>query len=102
MYLLTETSRAHSSGYENYFKKAFNTLEEATSYIHDIWYDRFCEEFWFPEEWDEDDMGAPFPKKELFAPEVIISKMKGRRIVLFDYYSQFCCLVPNELVLEKI
>ena len=103
MFLLTETSRAHSRGYENYFKKAFNSLEEAATYIHDVWYDQFCQEFSFPEDWDKEDMGgADFPKKETFAPEVIISKMKGRRLTLFDYYSDFCFLVPNELVLEKI
>jgi len=106
-YLVTEISRALSSGSESSGKKVFSTLEEAATYIHDIWYDEFCEGFYFPDEWDEEDMGVPFPKKEEFTFEAIknkidSSKFNKRRIELFSYYSNYHALIPNELVLEII
>ena len=47
-YLVTGISRALSSGSESYNKKIFATLEEAATYIHDVWYDEFCNDFEFP------------------------------------------------------
>jgi hypothetical protein len=106
-YLVTGISRAFSSGNESSYKKIFNTLEEATTYIHDVWYDEFCTDFDFPSEWDEEDMGAPFPKKEEFTFKAIKDKMENskynkRSINLFRYYSQHHALIPNELILEII
>ena len=102
MYHLREISRAHSSGYENSYIKSFPTLEEAATYVHDVWYDRFCEEYEFPSEWDEEDMGAPFPSKETFTVEAITNMAKNKgEVSLFAYYSNFCFLVPNELILTK-
>jgi hypothetical protein len=101
MYHLTSTSRTLSSGFESTFKKSFATLEEAATYIHDVWYDDFCEDFEFPLEWDEEDRGCAFPKKEEFTPEAIKSRIgKKRKLVLIEGYSQYAALVPNEVVLE--
>ena len=106
-YLVTGIYRALSSGNESYNKKIFATLEEAATYIHDVWYDEFCEDFYFPSEWDEEDMGAPFPKKEEFTYKAIKDKMENskynkRSINLFRYYSQHHALIPNELMLDII
>jgi hypothetical protein len=90
-----------SSGYESTYKKSFATLEEAASYIHDVWYDEFCQDYDFPVEWDEEDRGCAFPKKEEFTPEAIKTKMqKKRSLVLLDAYSQYAALRPNEVMLE--
>ena len=103
MYLLTDISRAHSSGYENTWKKLFKTLDEAAAYIHDEWYDNFCEGYEFPTHWDEEEMGCHFPPKSDFTPDLIKSNMLNkRRLVLLDAYSNYACLVPNEVTLEII
>jgi hypothetical protein len=106
-YLVTIISRALSSGNESSYKRVFSTLEEATTYIHDEWYDEFCTDYDYPQYWDEEDMGAPFPKKEEFTFEVIKNKMENskynkRSITLFNYYSQYATLVPYELILEIV
>jgi hypothetical protein len=47
-------------------------------------------------------MGGPFPCKEEFATESIMTKIKNKQTVnLFRYYSQYAALIPNELILEK-
>ena len=48
MYHLTSISRTMSSGFESTFKKSFATIEEAATYIHDVWYDEYCQNFEFP------------------------------------------------------
>ena len=106
-YLVTGISRALSSGNESSYKKVFSTLEEAATYIHDEWYDEFCIDFDYPSDWDEEDMGAPFPKKEEFTFKAIKDKMENskynkRSINLFRYYSQHHALIPYELILEII
>jgi hypothetical protein len=101
MYHLTSISRTFSSGYESTYKKSFATLEEAATYIHDEWYDEYCQDFDFPSEWDEEDRGCAFPKKEEFTLEAIKSKMgKKNRLVLLDAFSQYAYLRPNEVMLE--
>jgi hypothetical protein len=90
-----------SSGFESTYKKSFATLEEAATYIHDEWYDEYCKDFDFPSEWDEEDRGCAFPKKEEFTLEAIKSKMgKKNRLVLLDAFSQYAYLRPNEVMLE--
>ena len=101
MYHLTSISRTMSSGFESTYKKSFSTLEEAATYIHDEWYDEYCQDFDFPSEWDEEDRGCAFPKKEEFTLEAIKSKMgKKNRLVLLDAFSQYAYLRPNEVMLE--
>jgi len=101
MYHLTSISRTMSSGFESTYKKSFATLEEAATYIHDEWYDEYCQDFDFPSEWDEEDRGCAFPKKEEFTLEAIKSKMgKKNRLVLLDAFSQYAYLRPNEVMLE--
>ena len=103
MFLLTEISRAHSSGYENSSKKIFDTIEEVANYVHNVWYDGFCSDYEYPAEWDENDMGMPFPTKDEFTVEAIKNKFNKRRsLVLFGPYSQYHCLILNELLLEEM
>jgi hypothetical protein len=51
-------------------------------------------------------MNCPFPSKDEFSLEKIkekIAKTKNKReIVLFGPRSDFCCLVPNELILDQV
>jgi hypothetical protein len=105
MYLLREISRAHSSGYENSSNYTFKTVEELANYVYNVWYDQFCITYDFPEEWDSDDMGCEFPTKEEFAPDVICKKLVNlnvnQSVELFGGFSQYCYLVPNELIALK-
>ena len=104
MYHLTCISRTLSSGFESRYKKSFETLEEAAKYIQDVWYDEYCEDFEFPLEWDEEDRGCAFPKKEEFTYEALKNKFNNkfnrRCVVLIDAYSQYAALIPNEVMLE--
>lgn len=102
MYHLIFTYRQLSSGAAHNSAKSFTTLEETARYLQDEWYDEFCEAFEFPSEWDEEDMGCPFPKKGDFTLEALKSKLNNRnRVVLFDPYSKYAGLVPHELLLTK-
>ena len=101
MVILTSISRTLSSGYQSIFTKSFNTLKELADYIQDEWYDAFCEDFDFPQEWDEEDRGCAFPKKEEFTYEALQDKCKNkRRVVLLDAWSTIACLRPNEVILD--
>jgi len=105
-FIITDISRAHSSGYENSSKKIFETIEQVAEYLQNTWYNDFCEGYGFPEEWDEADMNCPFPSKDEFSLDKIKQKIANtkfkRQIVLFGPRSDFCCLVPNELILDQI
>jgi hypothetical protein len=101
MYHFTLLTRTLSSGFESSFKKSFATLEEAAIYIHDEWYPSFCQDFEFPGDWDEEDMGRAFLKKDELTLDVIKTKMHNkRRLVLLDAYSQYAALKPFEVMLE--
>jgi len=102
MFVLKDISRAHSSGSESCGKTTFETLEMAVEYIVTKWYDGFCVDYEYPEMWDAEDMGIPFPTKEEFTKSVKekVSKMKGS-VKVFGPYSQYCCLVPNEITLYE-
>jgi hypothetical protein len=104
MYNFTSISRTLSSGSESRFFKSFETLEEAAKYIQNEWYDQFCEAFEFPGDWDEEDKGCSFPKKEEFTYESLkqkfTNKYSKRRVVLINAYSQYAALIPNEVLLE--
>ena len=107
MYLLTDISRAHSSGSESSSSSSFETLEAAVHYITNDWYDGFCTDYEYPLCWDADDMGMPFPTKEEFTQTVVekisqIGKKNRWSLSVFAPYSQFCRLVPNEITLSKI
>ena len=104
MFLVTYITRAHSSGYENRNNMAFDTLEEAATYIQTKWYDGFCELNSYPDNWDEEDFGCPMPKREDFSLEAI-NKLRSKKYwsrELFGPYSQYCGLVPDELLLEEL
>ena len=101
MYHFTLITRTLSSGFESSFKKSFATLEEAATYIQDEWYPSFCEDFEFPGDWDEEDMGRAFLKKDEITLDVIKTKMLNkRRLVLLDAWSNYAALKPFEVMLE--
>ena len=102
MYHLSTTTRTYSSGFENKNIKSFETLEEVAKYIQDEWYDEFCQDFEFPGEWDEEDMGCAFPKKTEMTFDIIKAKMeKKRSLALLNAYSNYAALVPYEVMLIR-
>jgi len=104
MYIITEISRAHSSGYENSYKKIFDTLEETVEWIQNQWYPGFCIDYDFPDSWDAEDMECSFPSKDEFSLEKIKQRIEKKRnnIVIFGPFSKYCQLVPNELILDIV
>lgn len=104
MFLVTYITRTQSSGFESRNNKNFDTLEQATEYIQGTWYDSFCELNGYPDEWDEEDFGRPMPTREDFSLEAI-NKIRSKKFYfgkLFDSYSQYAGLVPNELHLTEV
>jgi len=102
MYTVIQITRAHSSGYENTSARAFSTIEDVANFLQNEWYDSFCEGNNFPSDWDEEDMGAPFPPKESFSVDAIQKKFgKFSRAFMFDYYSQYCGLAPDEIIVHR-
>ena len=104
MFLVTYITRVHSSGFENRHNKIFDTLEQAAEYIQGEWYTSFCELNNYPDDWDEEDLGCPMPTREDFSLEAI-TKAQSKKFwlgTLFAPYSQYACLIPDELLLEEV
>ena len=103
MFVLKDISRAHSSGSESCGKTTFETLEMAVEYIITKWYDGFCVDYEYPEMWDADDMGMPFPTQEEFRKSVTEKTAAMMRSAqLFAPYSNYCALKPIELSIHKV
>jgi len=101
MYVLTDISRAHSSGSESSAQTVFETADAVIDYLKNTWYDEFCTAYDYPDSWDADDMSMPFPTKEEFVQSVTdLVRSTKRSTVLFGPYSEYCALVPSELVLN--
>jgi hypothetical protein len=99
MYNLMFVTRARSSGYENRHTIGFETIEAASNYIRNQWYDSYFEE----EEWDEEHMKGPQPTKDEFSPEAIVKKLGNQNTVaLFDPYNYYHALVPDEIIISKV
>jgi hypothetical protein len=96
MYILTFVHRAHSSGSQSINTKSFESLDSVSKFLQDKWYD---DQF---EDWDEDDMGCKQPIKDDFATKELENKLGNKRQVeLYGPYSQYCALVPDEVILTS-
>lgn len=97
MYILTFVHRAHSSGYQSMWTKGFDTIDNVSKYIQDEWYNDIFDD------WNEDDMNCKQPTKDEFTAKELERKLgKRNQIELFGAYSDYCCLVPDELILSKV
>lgn len=104
MFLVTYITRTASSGFESRTNKSFDTLEDAVKYINTEWYNSFCEINDYPNEWDDVDLGRLMPTREEFSLESI-KELRSKKYwsgTLFDAYSNYCGLVPNELHLTEV
>ena len=99
MFLVTYTYRNASSGSESITKKLFETIEEAAEYIQTEWYDSLCEINYYPEEWNEENLGRPMPSRSDFSLEAI---QKIRGTVVFAPYDNHHAIVQNELRLDNL
>jgi hypothetical protein len=92
-------TRARSSGYENRHTIGFETIEAASNYIRNQWYDSYFEE----EEWNEEDMRRTCPTKDDFSPEAIEKKLgKKNSVALFNPYNYYHALVPDEIIISNV
>lgn len=101
MFVVTYTYRQFSNGIEHTSQKIYSSLEDVIAYIRDIWYPDLCEDEDFPASWNENDMGCAFPPKDEFTKEFIEYKMEKKQPV-FNPYSNYFCMIPNELLVEEI
>lgn len=98
MYILTFVHRAHSSGDQSISTESFDTLDNVSKFLQDEWYDNHFEMII----WDEDDMGCKQPTKEDFTAKELESKLgKRRQVELYGPYSQYCALVPDQVILTS-
>ena len=93
MYLLTYIYRTASSGCESRYNKTFDTLDAVVKYIQTEWYDSFCEDNEYPDDWDEENLG-PMPSREFFTVKTV------KRGSFFAPYDQFLAIVQHELILD--
>jgi hypothetical protein len=98
MFLVTYIYRNPSSGAEQSHPRVFETLEQASQYICTEWYDDFCEINYYPEEWDEENLGGPMPSRDDFAKFVKERKWS----TIFGPYDKHHAIVQNELRLEVV
>jgi hypothetical protein len=97
MYVLTFVHRAHSSGYQSIWTNIFNDLNEVSKYLQDTWYEEQ-----FEMGWDEEDMGCKQPTQDDFSVTTLEAKLgKRKQVELYGPYSQFCALVPDEVILSS-
>lgn len=98
MFLVTSIYRNPSTGAEQSHPRLFPTLEEATEYIRTEWYDDLCEINYYPEEWNEENLGGPMPSRDDFVNLVKNRKSK----TIFAPYDNHHAIVQNELRLEEL
>jgi hypothetical protein len=98
MFLVTYVYRQASSGAEHTYPRIFQTLEEASEYIRTEWYDSFCDNNDYPQEWNEEDLGGPMPTRDDFMNFIKNRKSK----IIFSPYDCHHALVQNELRLEEV
>lgn len=98
MFLVTYIYRNPSTGAEQSHPRVFQTIQEATEYIRTEWYDDFCEINYYPEEWNEENLGGPMPSRDDFVSFV----KNGKSKTLFAPYDNHHAIVQNELRLEEV
>lgn len=65
-YLVTTIYRAHSSGSESRYDQVCLTLAGASKVLQKF-YDDWCTDYNYPEDWDQEDMHVPFPSRDIFS-----------------------------------
>lgn len=105
-YLVIVIDRAPSSGSENRCQKVFYSLEGASAWLINQ-HEAFAEDYNYPEEWDEEDMGCAFPGKEIFSIENLKENLEKNKKTYYDKpiwgpYSQYCCHAPTEYFIKGI
>lgn len=104
-FIVKTITRAHSSGYENSHTESFPTLEEASAYIQKYIKGLYIDYDW-PESWDADDFdGEPCPTPELASVERLRELLNttgpGCEAVVWGPESNFCYLVPDEILITE-
>lgn len=103
-FIVTVISRAHSSGCESKGTSAYATLEEASAAIQK-YIEGICVDYNWPEDWDADDFnGEPFPTRALGTVErlrELLDKNRGQEVVVWGPESNFCYLVPEEILIQE-
>ena len=89
--------RSNSNANPSIIKKSFETLNDVSEYLQNVWYgDQF--EFLY---WDTDDMGCK-PTKDDFTVENLTAKMANRYTVeLYAPYSKYYGLIIDQVILTK-
>ena len=106
VYLVTSIFRAHSSGSESRHDQVCHSLEGVSKVLLKF-YDNWCLDYNYPEEWDQEDMHVPFPSRQTFSLAAI-QKVSARlhpgklwkQVELWGPESDFEAQKPVEILLK--
>ena len=105
-YLAIIIDRAPSSGAEHRSQQVFLSLEGASAWLMKQ-FEGYGEDWYYPDEWDEEDMGCTFPEKEIFSVDALKANLATNDVAFYDKaiwgpYSQYQGQVPIEFFIKKI
>jgi hypothetical protein len=110
MFVVKFITRAHSSGYKNITKKKFSNIEDASKYMMDIFQDYAIMDGIDGDLYVDRSLKEPAPKPtmelaaKLFNSDALIAFLNDKNKishVIYDPYSEFCCLVPFEMSIYR-
>ena len=105
-YIAIIIERAPSSGAENRSQRVFLSLEGASAWLMEQ-FESYGEDWYYPAEWDEEDMGCTFPEKEIFSVEALKENIATNDVAYFDKpiwgpQSEYQGQAPIEFFIKKI
>ena len=105
-YLVIVIDRAPSSGAEHRSQHIFLSLAGASAWLQKQ-HDGYAEDLYYPEEWDEEDFGCPFPESSIFSVECLKDNLATNELAYYDKpiwgpYSKYQGQVPLEYYIKKV
>ena len=105
-YMVIVIERTCSSGAEHRIQRVFLSLEGASAWLMKQ-HETFAEDWYYPEEWDEEDFGCPFPESSIFSVELLKENLATNEVAYYDKpiwgpYSQYQGQVPLEYYIKKV
>lgn len=105
-YLAIIIERAPSSGGESRSQQVFLSLEGASAWLMKQ-FECYGEDWYYPDEWDEEDMGCPFPDKNIFNVDALKANLATNDVAFYDKaiwgpQSEYQGQAPIEFFIKKI
>ena len=105
-YLVIVIERAPSSGAEQRSQAIFLSLEGAVEWLKKQ-HEAYAEDYYYPDEWDEEDFGCPFPESSMFTVDLLKENLATNEVAYYDKhiwgpYSEYQGQVPLEYFIKKV